>query len=323
MCKGETEKWLNDISRETKSTLISWLRTALETVTLDYWRQDRDSVISGVIKGSANQSQQKALKDSTNQNGVSRDGLPQIQIAMDEQNEARNESKTYVQIPNEMIHLAMSCDLTSRAKTAMERKNAKNLINLVSDLQKALDKISQLIISLEDIKTRQQNDVDIDDTTLDQMDVLQSAFHGEPEIEATATMTELIQLEGEMSEDPQPTQLADEQMPRKVTSQLSEAVADDELAEKSEKELVLEVEASKADIEMSDRQSQPMKSATNSQKDRKSRNENEYLNELLSEKPEDEEKTVPTEGVEQSVDKKEPADGIQEGRSQLFALDLI
>ncbi|XP_075240849.1 dynein beta chain, ciliary-like isoform X3 [Convolutriloba macropyga] len=312
VCKGETEKWLNDISRETKSTLISWLRTALETVTLDYWRQDRDSVISGVIKESSNQSQQKALKDSTNQDGVSRDGLPQIQIAMDEQNEARNESKTYVQIPNEMIHLAMSCDLTSRAKTAMERKNAKNLINLVSDLQKALDKISQLIISLEDIKTRQQNDVDIDDTTLDQMDVLQSAFHGEPEIEATATMTELIQLEGEMSEDPQPTQLADEQMPRKVTSQLSEAVADDELAEKSEKELVHEVEASKADIEMSDRQSPPMKSATNSQKDRKSRNENEYLNELLSEKPEDEEKTVPTEGVEQSVDKKEPVDGIQE-----------
>ena len=115
------------------------------------------------------------------------------------------------------MYLALNCDLTNLAKIAMERRNEKHLGTLVTNMQRGLDKISQLIISLEEMKRKRQKDTDLEDMSIDEMDNLESAFHGAPEIEATATMTELIQLENELSEDPQPTNMQGYQMPRKTS----------------------------------------------------------------------------------------------------------
>ena len=107
--------------------------------------------------------------------------------------------KTYIDLPNEVIYLALNCDLRSRAETCVNAKSINALTSFISATQKGLDKVSQMIISLDEIAANQnefsfQQD---DENSLDEMEALQNAFHGEPEIEATATLTELIQLEPE------------------------------------------------------------------------------------------------------------------------------
>ena len=118
-------------------------------------------------------------------------------INVEKLNTAGLTRKTYIDLPNEVIYLALNCDLRSRAETCVNARSINELSSFMSSTQKALDKVSQIIISLDEVAANQNGLAIDEDESLDEIEALQNAFHGEPEIEATATLTELIQLEPE------------------------------------------------------------------------------------------------------------------------------
>ena len=162
------------------------------------------------------ENERKNIKMSENQAVV-----PTINV---EKTSGGLDRKTYMDLPNEVIYLALNCDLRSRAEACVNAKNINSVVSFVNSTQNGLDKVSQLIISLDEMAANENGLINDEDETLDEIEALQNAFHGEPEIEATATVTELIHLEPAYSEDPHPTVLETEQIPRRASSPYNEGV---------------------------------------------------------------------------------------------------